>query len=154
MFGKLVKFSLPILVAFLLGALTTASIIHSFEQARKLSSIEEIQSNNNISEDLPRNVQESIKSSRNSAVNIMSMSLMGVISSSTGTYISSNGSYYVLTVAHGIAGPCELTRIMINDEMTECVEYVEVNMEQDYAIIRVEKIPNITLLLLPLDHYI
>lgn len=143
MLGKFIKFSFVPLVAFLLGGLTMLSIVHSARQNSILSSVQEIQSRDNISDNLERRAKDAVSLSRHSAVNVMSMSIMGVVSSSTGTYIKNKDSFYILTVAHGVVGPCELMRIVIAGDMVKCLEYVHINIEQDYAIIKIDENPHV-----------
>ena len=79
--------------------------------------------------------------SRRSSVRLVSMSPDGSsLSSMSGTYLTVLGRYYVLTVMHGIAGPCELTKVIVEDSYYDCLEYITVDRVNDYTILEVEKI--------------
>ena len=69
------------LVSLLVGLALASSFKHA-----QLSSVSEIQSPNNVSELLERRASLAIRKSRNSAVNVMSISEEGTVSSSSGTY--------------------------------------------------------------------
>ena len=114
-------------------------VFSGYDRASTLSTAQEIQATSNVSENLKASEQRAILKSRNSAVNLMSVSPHGVISSLCGTYIYYNGSYYVLTVAQGIIGDCDLTKIVVGAEIYDCTEYVEIAYYKDYAIIKVEE---------------
>ena len=136
------NFSLSAIGAFLIG-MTFSFLVFSGHNRLSLSTIQEIQATSNISKSLKASDQRAILKSRNSAVNLMSVSPHGVISSLSGTYIYYSGSYYVLTVAHGIIGDCDLTKIVVGTEIYDCTEYVEIDYYKDYAIIKVEELPNL-----------
>jgi hypothetical protein len=105
----------------------------------KLDSLEEIRSSKNINHGPHHNV---ILKSRNSAVNVLSLSESGLLASSSGTYIVSNNKSYVLTVGHGIKGPCSDIHVMAKGEIFSCLEIVVHDNDTDYAIIMVEPIHN------------
>lgn len=94
-----------------------------------------------ISTDLSYKEKRAASASRHSAVRIISMSVDGgALSSMSGTYLTAMGHYYVLTVMHGIAGPCELTKVLVEETYYGCVKYITVDRIHDYAIMEVEKI--------------
>lgn len=95
----------------------------------------------NISRQLPVADQKTIKKSRLSAVRVMSLSEdQQTFSAASGTYFTMDGRYFVLTVNHGIVGPCALTKINIEDGYVPCLQYIELNSAVDYAIIEIEKL--------------
>ena len=140
MFRRLPATFIQAACAFLLGAVSTYGVVTSVQNSVKLSEISEIQSDSNISDSIDYTARRTIETSRRSTVNVMSMSVYGTISSSSGTYIKVGDRFYILTVAHGIIGPCELVRIRTGGDMVECVEYTIVDMHLDYALIEVEAI--------------
>ena len=96
--------------------------------------------------------KKAIKKSRDSAVRIISIdSTEGHVSTFSGTYIKSYGSYFVVTVAHGLAGPCEFTKVVYADELYDCVKIIEKNDAIDYAVIQVEPIPTRVAVTMPRD---
>ena len=85
--------------------------------------------------------QKAIEKSRNSAVRLISIDAeSGMVSTFSGTYVKSYGSYFVVTVAHGLHGPCEYTKIVYNEELYDCIKMIEINDLQDYAVIQVDEI--------------
>ena len=123
--GALGAFSLLVLLA-----------VQSMQENLRIS-----QGDIGISTELTYKEKRAASVSRSSAVRIVSMSGDGsALSSMSGTYLTAMGRYYVLTVMHGIAGPCELTKILVEDTYYGCVKYVTVDRVHDYAILEVEKI--------------
>tara|TARA_B100000282_G_C31724359_1_gene487648 strand:- start:1062 stop:1859 length:798 start_codon:yes stop_codon:yes gene_type:complete len=82
-----------------------------------------------------------IHKSRSSAVRILSISDEdGSVASSSGTYTTMFKHYYVITTRHGIIGDCEGTKIVVDDDLKDCVKFIELNNDADYAIIQIEKL--------------
>jgi len=105
-----------------------------------------------ISSELSYKEKRAATVSRESAVRIISMSSDGSgLSSMSGTYLTALGRHYVLTVMHGIAGPCELTKVLVDDTYYSCVKYITVDTVHDYAIMEVETIPTRTPVSIILD---
>lgn len=123
-----------------LYAVLGLAISYSIYSDMKLSTMDQIQSLNNITENETKGFTEAVYLSRNSSVNVMSMSSDGVIGSSSGTYVLINGKYYILTVSHGIREDCQSIRIIVGSEFYECKELTVLNRQQDYAIIEIEQI--------------
>ena len=85
--------------------------------------------------------RNAIKKSRRSAVRVISIDVTtGAISTFSGTYIESYGSYFVATVAHGLIGQCDSTKIVFDQNVYDCLKLIEVNNVNDYALIQVEEI--------------
>jgi hypothetical protein len=127
-----------------LGALVTLGIlallvllsIQSINEDLRISKSDMGMSNN-----LSYKEKKAASASRMSAVRIVSMTPDGSgMSSMSGTYVTVMGHYYVLTVMHGLAGPCELTKIIVEDVYYDCIKYITVEPLHDYAIMEVEKI--------------
>jgi hypothetical protein len=97
----------------------------------------ELQAIDNISEEYSLVYQRAIKKSRKSAVRILSTSVrfLGGTATSTGTYFTANEKYYVITVDHGLNGPCVLLAIEYDESFYECKEYIVRDSVHDYAII-------------------
>ena len=131
--NSLGRFLCATFVTLLLIGLTIISSLKQME----LSSKEQIQSPYNIANSVPTESQIAISRSRNSAVNVMSISEEGYVSSSSGTYIKFNDRYYIITVGHGIIGGCDSIRIVTEGGMHECVEMSLVDHQTDYAIMEV-----------------
>ena len=56
----------------------------------------------------------------------------------SGTYFTANDKDYVITVHHGIQGPCWLITVIHNDEMYSCKEMLAIDEIDDYAIFEIE----------------
>jgi S1-C subfamily serine protease len=110
----------------------------------------DIQSLDNISEQLPSKDQIAIKRSRMSTVQVLSASPSGRRTKLTGTYIVARKKFYILTALHGIIGACEDTWVWSkNRGYTDCKEIVFVDYENDYAIIEIEKLPELAPVVIP-----
>jgi len=113
----------------------------SIKKNANILSMKEISKSSNISSDLSYHERSAVSKSRLSAVRIISMSPDGsALSSMSGTYFSFLGRYYVLTVMHGIAGPCDVTKIMVGEYYYNCLQYVTSDRFYDYMVMEVEKI--------------
>lgn len=134
------KISLIFVVGFSLG---TGAVYSVYKHLTDIPTREEIQDVENISKGLPEIERETVSLSRNSAIQILSVSpKTGTLANTSGTYFTADGRYFVVTVMHGLIGPCELTRIAVDNEFYNCVEFIRTNPLVDYAIIEIEKIEN------------
>jgi len=139
-FKTIAKVSLIFVVGFGLG---TGAVYSVYKHLTNIPTQEEIQDVENISKGLPEIEREAVSLSRNSAVQILSISPdTGLLANTSGTYFKADGRYFVVTVMHGIVGPCELTRIAADDEFYDCVQFVRGDALIDYAIIEIEEIEN------------
>ena len=112
----------------------------------------QIQKDDNVSKYYPVSHQKAIKRSRESAVQILSIDpLQGLLSTFSGTYFESFGSYFVITVAHGIQGPCAHTKILYNGDFYDCKKYITVDNQIDYAIIQIDKMHDRKAIGIPAD---
>ena len=101
---------------------------------------EEISKNDNISADLPFEYKKAAHKSRASAVMVKSSQLAfwGGASTMSGTYFVANDKHYIMTVQHGIHGPCWLITVIHESNYHRCKKFVEINEENDYVIIELE----------------
>ena len=126
---------------FVGGCAISLLAINSSQRNFELNAIEDIQAIDNITTERSQQEQKAILRSRQSAVNVMSMAVDSpVVSSASGTYLTLEGKYYILTVNHTLVGPCESVRIAVDDELYDCLRYVVVDPYVDYALIQVEEI--------------
>lgn len=94
-----------------------------------------------ISNYYPTSYKKAIKKSRLSAVRLLSLDMKsGMVSTFSGTYVKAYENYFVVTVAHGIQGDCEDTKIIHNQDVYDCLKYIEIDEQQDYAIIQIDEI--------------
>lgn len=136
--NRLGRILVPIIIA---ASFIALAMLSSYEQF-KINQQKHIGVPNNISDSLERKQRSAIRLSRNSAVNVLSVSEEGYISSSSGTYLLMNDKHYVLTVGHAIVGDCNSIRIMYDGFMAKCIEIKLIDHMTDYAIIETERIPN------------
>ena len=93
---------------------------------------------------------QAIKKSLLSAVRIMSADPDGGgFATSSGTYFVAAGKHYVVTVLHGLMGPCDTTHISYEENFYDCKEFIAVDVNDDYAILEVEPIPTRTPIRIP-----
>tara|TARA_Y100000310_G_C20542734_1_gene744118 strand:- start:97 stop:858 length:762 start_codon:yes stop_codon:yes gene_type:complete len=148
-FFKLITTSI---LSFVLGAGIGLGVIYSVQQSATVTSVGQMDQITNIAKELRLSNQRAIRKSRSSSVRIMSLSEdQQVFSSATGTYFAAYGRYFVLTVNHGIQGPCELMRIEASDEFVNCVQYIILNTKIDYALVEIEKLTTRTPIKIPRD---
>ena len=122
----------------------------AYKTMMELPSTYEIQHPTNITSTLPIEERTTLRRSRESTVRILSMGPEGGVATTTGTYFTFRRKHYVLTVMHGLVGPCAVTRIWSENEgFTPCLDIVAANMAIDYAIIEVPEIPSLTPVSLP-----
>jgi len=149
---KILKLITIAILSFTVGVGIGLGVIYSVYESAKVPSIGEITDVRNVDKNLTTSVRQTVRKSRSSVVRVMSLSEdQQVFSSATGTYLTAYGRYFVLTVNHGIQGPCELTRIEAADEFVGCVKYIARDPRIDYAIIEIEKLSTCTPLKIPHD---
>tara|TARA_R100000315_G_C5229904_1_gene140874 strand:+ start:669 stop:1433 length:765 start_codon:yes stop_codon:yes gene_type:complete len=140
MLKKIVK----ALFAISMGSITAVAAFGGvIDTINQIPSTAEFQHPDNIDPALGPPLRHAIQRSRKSVVRILSMTPEGAVASTTGTYIKAKGRYYVVTVMHGLVGPCEATRIWTEaDGFTACKEIIISNPAIDYAIIEVDELPS------------
>jgi len=128
-----------VIIALLIGVIFAFIVFYSvFVSAIILPTIEEIQSFDNVSVNLPAQERNTIKKSKKSTVRVLSESGER-ISTLTGTYFTAKNRYFVLTAMHGIIGECEQTKIWAPSGFTDCLQFVALNESIDYAIIELKE---------------
>jgi hypothetical protein len=116
-------------------------VFYSVSNQYSIPDKREIQNNKNVSSFYNTSHQSAIKKSRLSTVQIISMiPEQGLISAFTGTYFEAYGDFFVVSVAHGIHGPCENTKIVFDDKLYNCKKYIYVDTHVDYSIIQIDEI--------------
>jgi len=139
-------------LSFAIGMGIGLGVIYSVQQSAKVVSVGEMEQIANVAKDLSAGHRRAIRKSRASSVRVMSLSEdQQVFSSATGTYLTAYGRYFVLTVNHGIQGPCELTRIEGSDEFVNCIRYIDLDTKSDYALVEIEKLTTRTPIEIPRD---
>jgi len=136
-FLKFVRIAFWVVLMTLLFSLGAATSVITYNKNIRW---EDIATDDNISSDSTIAERETINKSRNSAVKISSMGLNFFAGSSTmtGTYFVAKERHYVLTVHHGILGPCFFIVVSHDDQTYSCKEYVTMDKINDYVIIELE----------------
>jgi S1-C subfamily serine protease len=110
------------------------------------------QADTNVSTYYSISFKKAIKRSRQSAVQVVSLDPIGErVSMFSGTYFKTTGSYFVITVMHGIIGDCDSIKVIYQSEIHSCVKYITIDDDVDYAIIQVEKIDSRIPIRIPRD---
>ncbi len=151
-FLKFVKSTFNIVLITLIIGLVALFATYSTITQHSVPYKHQIQNDANISGYHNVSLKKAIKKSRQSSVRIVSIfPEEQLISTSSGTYFESYGGYFVVSVAHGIGGPCENTKIVVDDVVHDCKKYIYIDQNQDYSIIQVEKIENRKPIKIPQD---
>jgi len=133
------------LMSLAIGAITSLFVFDSITRSYEVPEAIELGSMDNVNPRLPISQKRALKKSRKSAVRILSLDpTTSAFSSASGTYLTVFGRYFVLTVRHGITGPCVYTKIMMDDTLRNCKAFIELNATVDYALIEVDELPTKT----------
>ena len=139
---RLLKLLSHLVLWFLGGAMFTAFVGLSVYKNYVDSLPVNFGNSNEISDLLLAGEKRTVRKSQKSAVQVASISEDKMsLSTSSGTYITLNGKYYILTVNHGINGPCAHTKILVKEEFYPCKRYVASNERNDYVVMEVDEIP-------------
>mgnify|MGYP003629040881 FL=1 len=139
---KVVKTVLQIIgVAFMSFALSLGIFI-SVDESTRMPTASEMKSLENISTDLSSKEKVAIRKSRNSILHVLSAQEgRSGLAKMSGTYVAHNDKFYVITAAHGIKGSCDKMFVATDDDdVYECIKYIIVDQETDYAIIEIEEV--------------
>ena len=129
----------------ILSGLIGLMISYSIFTHERVPTYQQITSIENNSPDLDFDFQQAtIEKARKSTVRVLSATNDDEMSiaSSSGTYFTMDGRYFVITTMHGIIGTCEGTRILDGDDIYPCERFIELNQVSDYALIEIYEIEN------------
>ena len=147
-----IKKSIRIIFAALLVFSVTTLVFYSTYSQYSVPYRHQIQNSSNASSYYNVSHSRTIKKSRQSTVQIISIVPdRGMISAFSGTYFESAGGYFVVSVAHGISGPCENTKIIHKENVYDCKKYIHIDPATDYSIIQIEQIPDRVPIKIPRD---
>jgi len=141
---KILKRLFGLTVVGLFITLAYCSVLRQMETP----SYDEIIADTNVSQS--SSLKDAAIVSRQSAVKVMSLNPETMnISGASGTYVTLDDRYFILTVAHGLKTDCDFVRIVLDKGMglenhRECHKIIEVDVFSDYAIIEVEKINDLS----------
>ena len=140
--GSKFKALLRVMLSASIGLLIAFIAQHNIKESYKAPTHEQLmQLNNNSQHVLISQQKKIIKRSRSSALRVLSLSIEnGSVASSSGTYITMFEHFYVITTNHGILGSCENTKIIADEIAYNCLRFIELNDEVDYALIEIDKV--------------
>jgi len=126
----------------LLGFAISLGIHVSVSESLRFPTQNELKSLNNVSENLDAKETSVVKKSRNSILQVLSAKEgRDGFAKMSGTYFSRNDKFYIITAAHGIVGACDYMFVATSDDdVYDCIKYIIVDQQTDYAIIEIEKI--------------
>jgi len=143
---NIVKLTLQMILMIMLGFAISLGIYISVSESQRFPTHQEMRALDNVSSQLDHNQANIVLASRNSILHVLS-SRKGAdgFAKMSGTYVTHDGRFYVITAAHGIRGECERMFVATDeDHIYDCVKYIIVDQQVDYAIIEIEEIPNRT----------
>jgi hypothetical protein len=86
-----------------------------------------------------------VKASTQSSVKVLSAGSAGEslrVATSSGTYLTYSGHYFILTAAHALIGGCEYTIVTFDRVSTECMKIVAMDLKKDYVLFESGEMPN------------
>jgi len=139
---KLTKLSFQMIVVVLVGFAISLGVYVSVSESLRLPSQAELQSLENVSADLDGRETVAVLRSRQSILHVLSSNGEGKgFAKMSGTYMTHDDKFYVITAAHGIMGECTFTFVgAAKDEIFECIRYIIIDQAIDYAIIEIEEV--------------
>jgi len=134
------------LVVMMVGFAVSLGISISVSESLRFPTSSELHSLDNISGDLDSKEAAAVTRSRHSILHVLSKSPGDRgFSKMSGTYVTHDDKFYVITAAHGIMGDCEHMFVATTSEhVYECLRYILVDKFVDYAIIEIEEVPDRT----------
>tara|TARA_R110000824_G_scaffold45206_1_gene130854 strand:+ start:486 stop:1316 length:831 start_codon:yes stop_codon:yes gene_type:complete len=138
------KLTAQMILVMLLGFAISLGIHISIVESTRFPTDNELHSLENLSGDLDSKEKVAVEKSRHSILHVLSGQKGGQgFAKMSGTYVTHNNKFYVITAAHGIVGECESMFVATDsNNVYECVKYVIVDQKTDYAVIQVEEIKN------------
>ena len=143
---NIAKVTLQMFLVMLIGFGISLGISISISESLRMPSSEELQSLGNISKDLNQKETSAIERSRHSILHVLSgyQDEPGLAKMS-GTYVTHNNRFYVITAAHGIVGDCDRMFVAAgSDYVYDCIQYIIIDQKTDYAIIEIQQVPQRT----------
>ena len=149
MFKKALHISkriLQMLTVMVLGFSISLAIRMSVDQSLRFPADNEIFRLDSVSKNLDHKEKSVVTDSRESILYILSKETKhsSNFSSMSGTYVTYNDRFFVITAAHGVGDDCSNFFVVSSskDELYDCIQYVIVDQKIDYAIIEIEKVNN------------
>jgi hypothetical protein len=137
------------IVGFFVGTFAIIAAIWGAHQSAQQSLLfpaeSQINDVENVGDALSSRERQTIIRSRASTVRVFSLDLAdGGMSTLTGTYLTYDDKYFVLTASHGVYDFCGFTNIVVNEILYPCTQYVLRDPVTDYIVIQVDEIKTLT----------
>ena len=139
---KTIKTVLQILAVAAMSFAISLGIFISVHESTRMPTSFEMKNLDNISADLNYKEKAAIRKSRHSILHVLSASKGETgFAKMSGTYVSYKNGFYVITAAHGIKGPCGKMFVATdNGNVYDCIKYIIVDQDIDYAIIEIQEV--------------
>lgn len=140
---NVLKVAIQMITVALLGFAMSLGIYVSVGESTRMPTAAEMSSLDNVSRDINTKESHAVDLSRNSILQVLTTSeKRSGFSKMSGTYVVHEGSFYVITAAHGIHGECEYFFVATSDDdVYDCIRYILVDQLVDYAIVQIQEIP-------------
>lgn len=134
------------LLVVVLGFVMSLGIYVSVSESIRFPTGSELAGLDNISGDLNSKETNAVVKSRNSILSVLSGEEDDDgFAKMSGTYVTHDRRFYVITAAHGIVGDCDHMFVATDSEhIYDCVQYILIDKFIDYAIIEIEEVPRRT----------
>ena len=139
---KIAKLTTQLLLVAVLSFTISLGLHISVMEALRFPTLAELQDLDNISSDLNQKETSAVTRSRQSILYVLSgYEDEDGFAKMSGTYMTYNDRFYVITAAHGIKGPCHKMFVATDSEhLYDCVQYILIDHHVDYAIIEVKEV--------------
>ena len=139
---NILKLTSQMILVMLLAFGISLGIHISISESTRFPTQSELQSLNNISQDLNQKEAAVVERSRHSILHVLSgYKNDDGFAKMSGTYVTYRDRFYVITAAHGIVGDCNQFFVATSaDNVYECIQYIAINHRIDYAIIEIERV--------------
>ncbi len=139
-----IKLALQVASVALLGFVISLGIHISVGESVRMPTASEMGSLDNVSSDLGTKEANAVELSRQSILQVLTTSeKRSGFAKMSGTYMTYQNRFYVITAAHGVVGDCEYFFVATTeDDIYECIQYVVVDQLIDYAIVEIEQVPD------------
>ena len=138
------KLALQMILVIAVGFAISSGIFISVNESTRFPTDGELRSLGNISNDLDTKEVRAVKKSRDSILQILSgREGYDGFAKMSGTYVTHKDRFYIITAAHGVMGECDYVYIATGaEDIYDCIRYIVIDKQIDYAIIEIEKIPD------------
>jgi len=152
MFRRTIEQIAACVLGILLVATTVIGAYKSTQKSLQFPTEAQIDEIENVGDLLSSSEKRAVIRSRSSAVQVISMNIADdSLSAMSGTYLTYDSKYFVLTANHGVEGPCLFTQILVGDNLYACKALVLADPQADYIIIQVDHIPERQAVRIPID---